>query len=142
MRLALILFALLLPGAISAAANDAFPTPFNTENPTNVPTPAAEAVAKIKAPAGFTVSLIASEPNVQNPIGIATDERGRLWVAENYTYAEAPRLWEPKLRDRIVVLESSKRGGRFDKRTVFWDKAQKLTSVEVGFGGVWALCAP
>ena len=25
---------------------------------------------------------------------------------------------------------------------MFWDKAQKLTSVELGFGGVWALCPP
>jgi len=40
------------------------------------------------------------------------------------------------------VFEDTKHTGHFDKRTVFWDGAQKLTSIEVGFGGVWALCAP
>ena len=30
----------------------------------------------------------------------------------------------------------------FDKRTVFWDQAQRLTSIAVGHGGVWATCAP
>src|SRR5207247_10818885 len=49
---------------------------------------------------------------------------------------------EMSLRDRIIVLEDSHHTGHFDKRTVFWDGAQKLTSIEVGFGGVWALCAP
>ncbi len=126
----------------AAETNGSFPAPFNTE-PSKLPlTSPAEALAKIKAPPGFKLSLIAAEPTVQNPIGIATDERGRIWVAENYTYAEAPKHWETTLRDRIVVLDSSKHHGKFDKRTVFWDKGHKLTSVEVGFGGVWALCAP
>ncbi|HEY2249402.1 MAG TPA: PVC-type heme-binding CxxCH protein, partial [Planctomycetaceae bacterium] len=40
------------------------------------------------------------------------------------------------------ILEDTDGDGRFDERTVFWDEGQKLTSVEVGFGGVWALCAP
>ncbi len=41
-----------------------------------------------------------------------------------------------------MILEDTDGDGRFDERTVFWDEAKKLTSVEVGFGGVWALCAP
>ena len=32
--------------------------------------------------------------------------------------------------------------GRADRRTVFWDRAYALTSVELGRGGVWALCPP
>ena len=73
---------------------------------------------------------------------MATDARGRLWVAENYTYAEAKAGFDLKQRDRIVILEDTDRDGRADKRTVFYDQAQRLTSVEVGFGGVYALCAP
>ena len=45
-------------------------------------------------------------------------------------------------RDRIVILEDTDHDGRADRRTVFWDQGQRLTSVEVGFGGVWALCPP
>jgi putative membrane-bound dehydrogenase-like protein len=117
-----------------------FPVPFNTENPSNILTLPTQSLAKIKAPPGFKVSVFAAEPDVQNPIAITTDDRGRLWVAENYTYAE--NGFEMSLRDRIIVLEDNHHTGHFDKRTVFWDGAQKLTSIEVGFGGVWALCAP
>ncbi len=96
-----------------------------------------------KLPPGFELGVFAAEPDVQNPIAITTDERGRLWVAENYTYAGAGAGWfDVKLRDRVVILEDTDGDGRHDKRTVFWDQGRKLTSVEVGFGGVWVLCAP
>ena len=131
-----------LAAAVPCGRAGDFPTPFNTENPKNVLTSPADALAKIQAPQGFKVSLLASEPEVQNPIAITTDERGRLWVAENYTYAESGISFDLRLRDRIVVLEDTKHNGHFDKRTVFWDGAQRLTSIEAGFGGVWALCSP
>ena len=114
-----------------------FPAPFNTEPSNHILTPAAEALAKIKAPPGFNVTLLAAEPEVQNPIAMTIDERGRLWVAENYTYAESGVWFDLRLRDRILVFEDTKHNGQFDKRTVFWDGAQRLTSLEVGFGGVW-----
>ena len=101
-----------------------------------------EVVIQIQLPAGFDVTVFASEPDVQQPIALTTDERGRLWVAENYTYAELPVNFDDGQRDRIVILEDVDHDGRFDKRTVFWDGASKLTSVEIGNGGVWALCPP
>ncbi|MGY8675543.1 MAG: PVC-type heme-binding CxxCH protein, partial [Verrucomicrobiia bacterium] len=91
---------------------------------------------------GFNISLFASEPDVHQPIAITTDARGRLWVAECYSYDDRENNYSAAQRDRIVILEDTNHDGQFDKRTVFWDKAWKLTSVEVGFGGVWALCAP
>ncbi len=141
-RLLVFLQVWLLQAAVAAAppTRTAFPTPFNTENASHILTPPKQSLAKIKAPPGFNVTLFAAEPDVQNPIAITTDDRGRLWVAENYTYAE--HGFEMSLRDRIIVLEDTQHTGHFDKRTVFWDGAQKLTSIEVGFGGVWALCAP
>ena len=117
-----------------------FPAPVNTQE--GEPMPAADALATIKLPAGFKASLFASEPEVQQPIGMATDARGRLWVAENYTYGEAKAGFDLTQRDRIVILEDTDHDGHADKRTVFYDQAQRLTSVEVGFGGVYALCAP
>jgi putative membrane-bound dehydrogenase-like protein len=116
--------------------------PFNTERATNGPMPAAEVVARMKLPPGFHLTVFASEPDVQQPIAMATDARGRLWVAENYTYSERPVGYHPQLRDRIVVFEDTDNDGHFDRRTVFWDGAQRLTSVEVGLGGVWALALP
>ncbi len=117
-----------------------FPAPVNTQ--AGDPMPAAEALATIKAPPGFKVSLFAAEPDVQQPVALATDARGRLWVAENYTYGEAKVGFDLTQRDRILILEDTDHDGHFDKRTVFTDQVQRLSSVEVGFGGVWALCAP
>jgi len=125
-----------------AAVKKPFPEVFNTQDATDKLSSPAEALAKIKVPDGFVVSLFAAEPDVQQPIALATDERGRLWVAENYTYSESKVNYNEELRDRIVILEDTDGDGRFDERTVFWDEGKKLTSVEVGFGGVWALCAP
>lgn len=134
---ALALFVLTVPAAGSATL-----TPFNTELATNGPMPVAEVVAQTKLPPGFKLSVFAAEPDVQQPIGMATDARGRLWVAENYTYSEQKVGFHKELRDRIVVFEDTDNDGRFDKRTVFWDGAERLTSVEVGLGGVWALALP
>ena len=131
---------LVLFSLIADALSADFPPPVNTQE--GAPMPAAEALATIKAPPGFHVSLFASEPEVQQPIAMATDARGRLWVAENYTYGEAKVGFDLTQRDRIIILEDTDHDGHFDKRTVFHDQAQRLTSVEVGFGGVWALCAP
>jgi putative membrane-bound dehydrogenase-like protein len=140
----LFLVALLFGSLLSAAhADDAsFPEPKNTEPSTQPFTSPQDALAGFTVPDGFRVSLFAAEPEVQQPIGIATDSRGRLWIAENYTYSDSKQNHDLSLRDRVVVLEDSDHDGQHDKRTVFWDKGQKLTSVEVGFGGVWALCPP
>ena len=121
---------------------DELPKIFNTQNVGKGLTSPAEALNGMTLPEGFEISLFAAEPDVQQPIALAMDERGRLWVAENYTYAEQPIRFETKLYDRIVILEDKDGDGQFDQRTVFWDKAKKLTSIEIGFGGVWATCAP
>ena len=148
-----VLLAGLMSGlAIATARGDAdadpdavagpFPAPYNSEAPGLDPPPALEAMAMIDLPEGFEVTLFAAEPEVQNPIGMCWDERGRLWVAENYTYAEREKRFDLDLRDRVIVLEDSTGDGTADRRTVVIDDVQKLTSVELGRGGMWLMCAP
>ena len=121
---------------------DESPKPFNTQKITTPFLSPAEALKAMTVPKGFRVQLAAAEPMVQQPIDMAWDTRGRLWVAECYTYAERPTNFELKLKDRIIILEDTNYDGVFDKRKVFWDGASQLTSIELGFGGVWAACAP
>ena len=130
-------FMLLLSGTYMLAAS----TLFDTESAPGGPMPAA-AAAEIALPPGFRATVFAAEPDVRQPIAMATDARGRLWVAENYTYSERAIGWHPELRDRIVIFEDTDNDGRHDKRTVFWDGARRLTSLEIGHGGVWAICLP
>jgi len=131
------------PASASAAA-DRFPPIVNTQNAKDIPPTPAESLSKITVPPGFRVSLFAGEPDVQQPINMAVDDRGRLWVAECYTYAGDgfPGVWDKNHRDRIVILEDADNIGRFSKRTVFWDQGHNLSSIAVGFGGVWVLAAP
>ena len=91
----------------------------------------AEALEGVEMPDGFHASMFAAEPMVRQPIAFTTDARGRLWVAENYTYAEQAVGFDNSLHDRIVILEDTDQDGHADHRHVFWDKASKLTSIEI-----------
>ncbi len=117
--------------------------PIYNSEPSTLPfTSPEDAVKGMTLPPGFSVSIFAAEPDVQQPIGISFDTRGRLWVAENYTYAEASINADRSLNDRIVILEDTDKDGKSDKRKVFWDQGKCITSVETGFGGVWVLDLP
>ena len=132
-----------LASAEGLSAAGSFPTPFNTEHDTaTTRLSAAETAATLKLPPGFKATVFAAEPDVQNPIALAWDARGRLWVAENYTYAERPVMFDLNLRDRILVFEDENGDGHYSSRRVFTDEVQRCTSVEVGHGGVWAMCPP
>ena len=135
-------FILLAALGMSSGSSDDFPAPKNTEPDTTPVMPATKAAAAFRVPEGFTVSVFAAEPDVQNPIAMAWDPRGRLWIAENYTYAERTQRFDLRQRDRVLIFEDADGDGRFDKRTVFLDDVQMLTSVEIGLGGVWLLCPP
>lgn len=101
---------------------------------------AEEAARVITAPPGFTMKAFASEPDVHQPIAFAIDHRGRIWVAEAYNYPfRAP---EGEGKDRILIFEDTDGDGRADKRTVFIEKLNLVSGLEVGFGGVWVGAAP
>lgn len=123
--------------ATLASWADEFPKPFNTEK--GDPMPAEEVARTMELPKGFKCVVFAAEPDVQQPIAMSWDKKGRLWVAENYTYAENPMRWDTKLRDRIIILEDKDGDGKHDGRKVFWENGAYLTSVETGYGGVWVL---
>lgn len=102
--------------------------------------PAEEAVKVMKLPEGFSVTLAAAEPDVQQPIAMAIDDRGRLWVAEGFTYPV--RAKEGEGRDRILIFEDKDGDGKFDSRKVFAENLNLVSGIEVGFGGVFVGAAP
>jgi putative membrane-bound dehydrogenase-like protein len=138
MRPILSLFLLL---ATTSFAAD-FPAVYNSEPGNPEPMSPQEALAALKLPEGFTATLFAAEPEVQNPVGLSWDTKGRMWVAENYTYAERQKRFDLSLRDRVIILEDADWDGVAESRKVFTDQVQMLTSVEVGRGGVWLMCPP
>ena len=99
-----------------------------------------EAAKDMKLAPGFTVTASASEPDVKQPIAMALDDRGRLWVAEAYQYpVRAP---EGQGKDRILIFEDTDGDGKFDKRKVFAENLNLVSGLEVGFGGVFVGAAP
>ena len=89
----------------------------------------------MKLPDGFKVIVGAAEPDVQQPVAMAIDDRGRVWIAEAYEYPI--RAEEGKGRDRILVFEDTDGNGTLDKRKVFAEGMNLISGLEVGFGGVW-----
>ena len=133
--------ALLLPAPMRAA--EEFPQPYDSETEVGAGAMKPEEVVRtMKLPPGFKANVFAAEPDVQNPIAMAWDAKGRLWVAENYTYAEAGVKFDLKLRDRIIILSDTDGDGRMDERKVFADDLTMLTGIEIGLGGVWCICPP
>ena len=113
--------------------------PVDTQ-PAGRPLPSREAAARIRVPAGFQVTLAAAEPDVRQPIAIAYDDRGRLWVAESHSYAGS--TFTDEKHDRILIFEDADGDGVFESRKVFHDQLNRLTSLTPGFGGVWVATAP
>ena len=93
----------------------------------------ADTAKAMKLPADFTAAVFASEPEIHQPIAMAWDDRGRLWVAEMLSYP----AWAKEGKDRILILEDTDRDGCADKTTVFTDTLNCVTALAVGFGGVW-----
>ena len=99
-----------------------------------------EAVKEFTVPPGFTVDLLASEPEISQPIAFTFDRRGRIWLAEGLSYPE--RQAEGEGRDRIVILEDVDGDGSFETKKVFVDNLNLVSGIELGFGGVYVGSAP
>ncbi|MFO0912792.1 MAG: PVC-type heme-binding CxxCH protein [Pirellulales bacterium] len=102
--------------------------------------PPAEAASYMSVPEGFRIQLVAGEPLVHQPVAMAIDARGRIWIAEAYTYPN--RAPEGEGRDKIVILEDTDGDGEFETRRVFAEGLNLISGLEVGFGGVWVGAAP
>src|SRR5437762_1340695 len=80
----------------------------NTQNPQDKPISPQEALSRIKLPQGFQATLFAGEPDVMQPIAFDFDDRGRLWVIENFSYPE----FKVEDKDRIVIYTDKDGDGR------------------------------
>ncbi len=114
MRSLLLSLALLLPAV--AVAQD---LPVDLVAKSDALSPADEA-KKFKLPPGFTAQLVAAEPDIQKPMQMCFDPRGRLWVTTSYLY---PFAAEPgKGTDKLFVLSDFDATGKAKKVEVFDDK--------------------
>ncbi|MEX2118679.1 MAG: PVC-type heme-binding CxxCH protein [Pirellulales bacterium] len=106
----------------------------------DAPLPLDVAAQSMTLPEGFQATLFAGEPDVVQPIAMAFDDRGRLWVVECLSYPDWSR--DGQGRDRVLIFDDRDGDGRFDERTVFFDQGSNLSGIELGYGGVWLCSTP
>ena len=93
---------------------------------------------------GFRLELVANEPLVINPIQMAFDEDGRLYVVEMRWYQSETRgdlMFDERI-GRIRLLEDTNGDGRFEKSTIFADKLRYPSAVFPYDGGVYVGVEP
>ncbi len=138
MRFRLTAFLLLASVSIPAcAADDVLPA--RMDHAPNQPYSPEEARQKMTVPSGFHVDLVASEPEIINPIAMAFDDRGRIWVTQSVEY---PRKSAGPGRDMIKIIDGVDDAGRATKVTTFVNDLNIPTGIAVGYGGVWVLNSP
>ena len=109
--------------------------------PEGGPTAPEEAAKKIVVAPDFNISLVASEPLIEKPISMDWDAKGRLWIAETPEYPfRKDRSRAPY--DRISILEATRNDGRMDKKTVFYEGLDLVTSMVFYRDGVIVSQAP
>jgi glucose/arabinose dehydrogenase/azurin len=100
------------------------------------------ALRQLRTAPGYQVSLFASERDfpIGNPVALAFDGRGRLWVATMPSYPHF-RPGDPPT-DKLIVLEDTDGDGRADRYTVFADSLYLALGFELGDGGVYVSQQP
>jgi glucose/arabinose dehydrogenase/azurin len=104
---------------------------------------AVEAIAKMTVHSHMKVNLFASEeqfPELVNPVQMAWDTKGRLWVAAWKNYPE--RTPTSKTGDSLLILEDTKGEGKADKITHFLDDLNAPTGFQFYKDGVLLMEAP
>ena len=66
----------------------------------------------------WQLELLAEQPDIVTPIGIACDARGRLLVVESHTH-KRPEDYEGPLTDRIRIFQDTDGDGRLDQWSTF-----------------------
>jgi len=112
---------------------------------------------------GFEVKLVASEPNIRQPVTMSFDTRGRIWVVQylqypnpagltavsvdQYLRTKYDRVPEPPPRgpkgaDKITICEDTNGDGTADKFTDFVTGLNLASGMALGHGGVFVAQPP
>lgn len=95
-----------------------------------------EALKSFQLPPGFRMELVAAEPQVVDPVAMAFDAQGRLFVVEMPDYPMGERA------GRVKLLRDGDGDGRFERSTVFADHLRFPNGVLPWKGGILVTAAP
>ena len=98
------------------------------------------ALQQLQVASGLRLELVASEPEVIDPVAIRFGGDGRLWVVEMRDYPHGPAAGEPP-RSRIKVLRDTDGDGRYETATIFANELLFVTGIQPWRDGVIATMA-
>src|SRR5687768_15680439 len=104
------------------------------------PMPPEQALKAFRLEPGLRIELVAAEPDVIDPVAMAFDEDGRLFVVEMRDYPNSAEGHPPA--GRVVMLEDPDGDGRFAKRSDFATGLAYANGLMVFKGGLIVTCAP
>lgn len=136
---ALVLFFASCSSAVLAQETKKALIPHAQDKEPNEPRDPQTAAKLMTVPEGFSVEVVAAEPDIVNPVAMAIDEKGRFWITESLEY---PRREPGVGKDRVKILEDTDGDGRCDKFSIFLDGLNIPSGVAVGHGGVWIANSP
>ncbi|MEC9081006.1 MAG: PVC-type heme-binding CxxCH protein, partial [Verrucomicrobiota bacterium] len=125
-------------GIATFGALAAEPTAAKRDLPRLKPTEPADALGTFTLKPGFRIELAAAEPLVVDPVAMAFDEHGRLYVIEMIGYSEhrKDRLGQVRL------LEDTDGDGQFDRSNVYAHDLAWPTAVVCYDGGIFVGVTP
>ena len=96
-----------------------------------------DAMATLRVAPGFRVELVAAEPLVEDPVAIAWDERGLLYVVEMRGFMpNVDGVGEQEPVGRVVVLEDTDADGAMDRGGVYLDGLVSPRAIAAVSGGI------
>ena len=101
--------------------------------------PASEAQGKIEVAKGYKIELFADEsrfPDLANPVQMAFDNKGRLWVSTMASYPHY-RIGDPRPKDKLIIFEDTDNDGKADKQINFADDLHIPIGFEISHDGVY-----
>ena len=100
-----------------------------------------EALKTFTIPQGLTLSVVAAEPLISDPVNMTVGVDGRLWVVQMGDY---PRGLDEKGQPggKVVVLSDTNGDGRYDESKIFLDGLPYPTGVFPYRDGAFVSAAP
>ncbi|MCI0335882.1 MAG: c-type cytochrome [Planctomycetes bacterium] len=132
----------ILQFAILLAGHVANPSSLQAAEPSVLYSPVSpqESLKHLVVPKGLTVELVASEPNVIDPVAVRFDENGRMWVVEMRDYPTT-EVTGSETHSWLKVLDDRDGDGYYESATVVADNLRHATGVQPWKGGAFVTMA-